>query len=199
VTFRAVLFDFDGTLTRPEALDFGELRRLLSCPPGEPILEHIQALPTEEERQRSWEILDAFELAAARASVPNEGSEELIQALKEADMPLGILSRNSRASVLEAMGRFARLEPGDFSVIISRESPGRPKPHPDGVELAARLFALEPSEILMVGDFVFDIMAGKSAGAGTAFLTNGRPVPQMQVSPDYIVSTLAELRQVLAL
>ena len=51
----------------------------------------------------------------------------------------------------------------------------------------------------MVGDFVFDIMAGKSAGAATAFLTNGRPVPQMQVSPDYIVSTLAELRQVLAL
>ncbi|HUI69417.1 MAG TPA: hypothetical protein VL354_02780, partial [Spirochaetia bacterium] len=67
--FRAVLFDFDGTLTRPEALDFPELRRLLSCPSGEPILEHIQALPTEGERKKAWGILDAFELAAARASV----------------------------------------------------------------------------------------------------------------------------------
>ncbi|MGA2766572.1 MAG: HAD family hydrolase [Spirochaetia bacterium] len=197
--FRAVLFDFDGTLTRPEALDFGELRRLLSCPLGEPILEHIQGLPTESERQRAWEILDAFELAAARASVPNEGSEELIALLKQAGILRGILSRNSRASVLEAMKRFRSLGPSDFSVLISRESPGRPKPHPDGVELAAELFELPPSDLLMVGDFVFDIMAGKSAGAVTVFLTNGRVVPAMAVSPDFVVASLSELPPILGL
>jgi len=199
VPFRAVLFDFDGTLTRPEALDFTELRRLLSCPLGEPILEHIQGLPAESDRRRAWEILDAFELAAARASVPNDGSEEIVRLLKEAGIARGILSRNSRASVLEAMKRFATLGPGDFSVLISRESPGRPKPHPDGVELAAELFALPPSRILMVGDFIFDIMAGKSAGAGTAYLTNGRPVPEMPVRPDYVVSSLPDLRPILGL
>jgi hydrogenase expression/formation protein HypE len=195
--FHAVLFDFDGTLTRPEALDFGELRRLLSCPVGQPILEHIQALPAEEERRKAWGILDAFELAAARASVPNEGSEALVGLLKDAGIARGILSRNSRASVLEAMKRFRSLGPADFSVLISRESSGRPKPHPDGVRLAARLFALPPSGVLIVGDFVFDIMAGKAAGAGTAFLTNGRPVPPMEVSPDYVVDTLMELRPIL--
>jgi phosphoglycolate phosphatase-like HAD superfamily hydrolase len=97
------------------------------------------------------------------------------------------------------MKRFATLGPGDFSVLISRESPGRPKPHPDGVELAAELFALPPSRILMVGDFIFDIMAGKSAGAGTAYLTNGRPVPEMPVRPDYVVSSLPDLRPILGL
>jgi HAD superfamily hydrolase (TIGR01509 family) len=197
--FLAVLFDFDGTLTKPEALDFAELRRLLACPPGEPILEHIQSLPTESERRKAWETLDAFELAAARASVPNDGSEEIVALLKEAKMARGILSRNSRASVLEAMKRFSTLGPGDFSVLISRESPGRPKPHPDGVHLAAELFALLPSQILVVGDFVFDILAGKSAGAGTAYLTNGKPVPEMSISPDYVVSTLMELAPVLKL
>jgi hydrogenase expression/formation protein HypE len=195
--FRAVLFDFDGTLTRPEALDFAELRRLLSCPAGEPILEHIQALPSEGERAAAWEILDAFELAAARASVPNDGAEAVVSRLKRAGVALGILSRNSRASVLEAMKRFTSLGPRDFSVIISRESPGRPKPHPDGVELAAKELALPTSQILMVGDFVFDIQAGKSAGAATAYLTNGRPVPQMTVSPDYVISGLAELAAIL--
>ena len=195
--FRAVLFDFDGTLTRPEALDFGELRRLLSCPVGQPILEHIQALATEEERQKAWQILDAFELAAARASVPNEGAEAFVGLLRDAGIARGILSRNSRASVLEAMKRFHSLGPRDFTVMISRESSGRPKPHPDGVERAARQFALPPSEVLIVGDFVFDIMAGKSAGAGTAFLTNGRPLPPMEVSADYVVDTLMELRPIL--
>ncbi len=197
--FRAVLFDFDGTLTRPEALDFAELRRLLACPLGEPILEHIHGLPTESERRKAWEILDSFELAAARASVPNDGSEEIVGLLREAGIALGILSRNSRASVLEAMKRFSNLGPGDFPVLISRESPGRPKPHPDGVELAAQLFALQPSRILMVGDFVFDIMAGKSAGAATAYLTNGRPVPHMPVSPDFVVASLTELKPILGL
>jgi len=191
------LFDFDGTLTRPEALDFGELRRLLSCPVGQPILEHIQAIPTEGEREKAWGILDAFELAAARASVPNVGSEATVRLLKEAGIALGILSRNSRASVLEAMRRFNALVPEDFSVLISRESPGRPKPHPDGVELAAQQFRLGSSQILVVGDFVFDIMAGTSAGAATAYLTNGKPVPQMPVSPDYVIASLPELRPIL--
>ena len=197
--FRAVLFDFDGTLTRPEALDFGKLRKLLSCPVGQPILEHIQALPTEEERQKAWQILDDFELAAARASVPNEGSEAFVGLLRDAGIARGILSRNSRASVLEAMKRFHSVGPADFSVLISRESSGRPKPHPDGVERAARQFSLPPSEVLIVGDFVFDIMAGKSAGAGTAFLTNGRPLPPMEVSADYVIDTLMELKPILGI
>jgi hydrogenase expression/formation protein HypE len=197
--FRAVLFDFDGTLTRPEALDFAELRRLLSCPAGQPILEHIQAIPGLQERTKAWEILDAFELAAARASVPNEGAEEVVSGLKKAGVLLGILSRNSRASVLEAMKRFTWLAPRDFAVLISRESPGRPKPHPDGVELAAKELALPTSQILMVGDFVFDIQAGKSAGAATAYLTNGRPLPEMAVSPDYVIAGLAELTPILGI
>jgi hydrogenase expression/formation protein HypE len=197
--FRAVLFDFDGTLTRPEALDFAELRRLLSCPAGQPILEHIEALESGSERQKAWRILDEFELAAARASVPNDGAENLVRSLKAAGVLLGILSRNSRASVLEAMKRFSSVGPRDFTVLVSRESPGRPKPHPDGVELAARELGLPASEVLMVGDFIFDIQAGKSAGAGTAYLTNGKPVPQMPVSPDYVIAGLGELGPILGL
>jgi HAD superfamily hydrolase (TIGR01509 family) len=197
--FRAVLFDFDGTLTRPEALDFGELRRLLSCPSGEPILEHIESLPSETDRRKAWEILGAFELAAARASAPNDGSEEIIGLLKRAGVARGILSRNSRASVLEGLKRFTSFGPADFTALISRENSGRPKPHPDGVERAAGLFALPASSILVVGDFIFDIMAGKSAGAGTAYLTNGKPAPEMPVSPDYVIASLAELKAILDL
>ena len=44
-TIRAVLFDFDGTLTRPGSLDFQQLREELASPVGAPILEYIQGLP----------------------------------------------------------------------------------------------------------------------------------------------------------
>jgi HAD superfamily hydrolase (TIGR01509 family) len=196
---RAVLFDFDGTLTRPEAIDFGVIRRLLGCPPQTFILEFIQALPTEDERREALRILDEFELAAARASVPNDGAEELIGLLSRKGVPRGILSRNSRTSILEAMKNFPTCGTADFDVILTRESPGRHKPHPDGVLHAARLFGVAPGEVLMVGDYVFDIEAGKAAGASTALLTNGRAAPPIQPAPDFTVATLRELPPLLGL
>jgi len=195
--FRAVLFDFDGTLTKPEALDFARLRSLLRCPEGQPILEFIEALPTAEERREKHRILDDFEMEAARLSVPNEGAEEVVGLLKAEGIRLGIVSRNSRASVLEAMKRFRALGPDDFNVIVSRESPGRPKPHPDPVHYAAGLLGLEPREILVVGDFVFDIMAAKAAGSGAAYLTNGRPPREMETPPDFTITSLLDLRPIL--
>jgi HAD superfamily hydrolase (TIGR01509 family) len=211
---RAVLFDFDGTLTRPEAIDFAELRRALSCPPGAAILEYIEALPSEEARREAWRILDEFELAAARASVPNEGAETFVRLLRDRGIDRGILSRNSTASIMEAFRNFRTISASDFSVFISRESPGRRKPHPDGVLLAARLFGVPPAEVLVVGDFVFDIAAGKAAGAKTALLTNGRArgttpaapatgpslpeAPEAPV-PDYMIKRLEELEPILGL
>ena len=127
---RAVLFDFDGTLTRPDAIDFAILRDRLGCPKGIAILEFIQGLGTEDARRDAWRLLEDFELAAARASVPNEGAEELIGLLRTRKVPRGILSRNSTSSIREAMKNFRRISLGDFPVVLSRENPGRPKPHP---------------------------------------------------------------------
>ena len=117
--------------------------------------------------------------------------------MRESGIDRGIVSRNSRASVLEGIKRFAALEPADFRIIVSRENPGRPKPHPDGVTYAAGELGLSPREILVVGDFVFDVIAGKAAGAGAAFLTNGRPVPRMDIQPDFTITRLLELRPIL--
>jgi HAD superfamily hydrolase (TIGR01509 family) len=196
---RAVLFDFDGTLTRPEAIDFSALRTLLDCPQGTPILEYIETLPSPEEQQRAHRILEEFELAAARASVPNDGAEELVAHLQSRGIARGILSRNSRSSVQVALANFSAVTEADFSVILTRENAGRPKPYPDGVLGAARLFGVPPAEILVVGDFVFDIAAGNAAGARTALITNGRAAPPIEPAPDFTVARLGELREILDL
>jgi hydrogenase expression/formation protein HypE len=196
---KAVLFDFDGTLTRPEAIDFAALRKLLDCPPGTPILEYIDALPSAEARARAHRILDEFEMAAARASVPNDGAEELVAHLRSRGIARGILSRNTRGSVQLALANFSTVTRADFSVILTRENAGRPKPHPDGVLDAARLFAVSPTEILVVGDYVFDIAAGQAAGARTVLVTNGRAAPPIEPAPDLTVAHLEEIRPILDL
>lgn len=160
--FPAVLFDFDGTLTHPDSLDFPALRAAIGCPPGTLILEYIDALPTEEERVLRRKILADFELAAARASVPNDGAEETIGLLRDHGIRIGILTRNTRSSIVASLANFTRISERDFQVIVTRDSEGRPKPHPDGVLAAARALGVAPHEMLVVGDFVFDIAAGKA-------------------------------------
>ena len=197
--YRAVLFDFDGTLTKPGAIDFAALRRLLGCPPKLPILEFIDSLGSVEARREAHRALDEFELAAARASQPNDGAEQLVRRLAHAGIACGILSRNSLGSIREALKGFRGISLADFPVIVTREDAGRPKPHPDGVHRAAELFGVAPGQMLVVGDYVFDIEAGKAAGAATAFLSNAAAVPAMSVTPDFTIAALEELNGILGL
>jgi HAD superfamily hydrolase (TIGR01549 family) len=190
---RAVLFDFDGTLTRPEAIDYAVVRKIIGCPSGVAMLEFIEAIESPTERTEAWRKLEEYELAAAKASVPNTGAEEVVKLLQARGMRLGILSRNSTSSINVAIRNFSRLSLADFQVVLSREHSARPKPHPDGVHDAARLFRVKPVELLMVGDFVYDIAAGHAAGAPTAFITNGKATPPADPAPDFVIAALPEL------
>ena len=48
-----VLFDFDGTLTLPGAIDFALIRQRIGCPDDMAILEFIQTLSDESRRQEA--------------------------------------------------------------------------------------------------------------------------------------------------
>jgi hydrogenase expression/formation protein HypE len=196
---RAVLFDFDGTLTRPGALDFTVIRKALGCPPEQPVLEFIDAIPDPDRRALCHEELDRFEAAAAADSHPNEGAEDLIRYLREKDLKVGILSRNSRMAIDAAMENFTAVGPADFDAIISRDDDPPPKPDPGGILMAARDFGVRPSEILMVGDFVFDIEAGRNAGSPTVFLDNGTPAGASEIEADFTISRLDDLKSIIRL
>ena len=191
----AVLFDFDGTLTQPGALDFAAIRQALDCPTGCPILEFIEGLPAPADRERAHALLDAHEMAAAAASVPAPGAEALLQWRAARRVPGGILTRNSRRAVDRALSNFIGLKDDFFDVIITRDSPARPKPSADGVLLAASLLGVPAERVLVVGDYIFDIEAGRRAGSVTAHV-GGRNVPDRC---DAAVADLEALRDVIRL
>jgi HAD superfamily hydrolase (TIGR01509 family) len=196
---KGILFDFDGTLTRPGLLNFPAIKRALGCPADQPILEFIETRPMEM-RPRLMSILDEWEIEAARGSIPNLGAERCLQTLKREGLLLGILTRNSLQSVKEALMAFNGIGIDDFRTVITREV-SRPKPHPEGVYQAANQMGVHTSEILMVGDFRFDILAGMAAGAGTVLLTNGldsRLAPT-DPQPDYVIRSLMQLPALLGL
>lgn len=194
---KGVLFDFDGTLTLPGAIDFPAIREEIECPSDVAILEYIN-LQSSRKQSILTEILEGHEAEAARLSIPNKGAEACLSMLRMHRVPIGIITRNSLKSVMSALQQFNCLGCHDFHAVITREA-APPKPSPEGVFRAAEDMGCSPEELMVVGDFRFDVIAGKKAGAGTILLTNGRDSTMApgDPEPDYVCRHFAEVEGVL--
>jgi len=192
MVIKGILFDFDGTLTVPGAINFLEIKALLGCPPEVPILEFIESLDNNEQ-QKAYSLLDRHEEKAARISFPAQGAESVIRELKKKDLPLGIITRNSLNAVLLSLNNFDQVTADDFAIILTRDD-GTPKPDPAGVVIAAHTMGIVTEELLLVGDFSLDIMAGHAAGARTVLIVHDttRILPP-HPEPDYTIHHLREL------
>ncbi len=207
---RAVIFDFDGTLTRPGGLDFPAIKREVGCPPDSLVLEWIEALPSGAKRADALTALERFELAAAAESEPNLDAERVVRGLRAQGLKIGVLTRNGLPAVLGALARFRDLDAGDLDVIVTRDDGIPAKPAPDGVLHAAAAMGVPPEETLVVGDFVLDMLAGRAAGSVTAYLTNGGAGelpgsdadelgPPDEDACDFVLHGLADLDEVVSL
>lgn len=106
--------------------------------------------------------------------------------------PLVALS-NGNADVFRLeIGRF-------FRGALSARSAGVSKPHPRIYHGAAELLALEPAEILHVGDHpVEDVQGAAGAGMATAWVNrDGRPWRGGEPGPDHRIGSLGELLSLL--
>ena len=197
IKIRGVLFDFDGTLTSPGALDFPAINREMGCPVEQPILEFLRTV-SPRRRSRLMKTLEEFEDRAAKASRPNEGAEKTIAELKAKGILVGILTRNSLRSVKKSLQEFHSIAAHDFVVIVTRDE-SLPKPHPDGVHKAAEKMGVSAKELLVVGDFRFDIIAGSTAGARTVLLADGQHyvMTPEDPEPDHTIYRLEEILELL--
>jgi hydrogenase expression/formation protein HypE len=190
---KGILFDFDGTLTFPGVLDFPAIKREMNCPLDMPILEFIETQP-DEKKACLFGILEMRETQGAAQSRPNTGAENCLAELKRRGVFLGIHTRNSLRSVHQGLKKFETARIEDFKVIMTRDD-CLPKPHPDGVIKASELMGIPIVQLMVVGDFRFDVMAGKNAGACTVLLTNGETpwLAPGDPEPDYVINHLEEI------
>ena len=183
----AVIFDMDGTITRP-CLDFPTIRAEIGLP--EPLLENMLALLPGATRDRAFAILERHEERAAEISELNDGAEEVLLYLSRRNVRAGLVTRNSRVSARRVIEKH-RL---GFEIVVTREdAPAKPRPEP--LWLICERLGVRPAEALMVGDFKLDVVAGRNAGTRTALLTNGGPAKFLEESPpDHLLARLADLR-----
>ncbi len=162
------VFDLDGTLTLA-IHDFEAIRRALDIPPVDDILHHLAALPADEAAAKHAWLLEHEEQLALVAQ-PAPGAVELVRQLSARGCQLGILTRNAQALAeltLASIGLAECFASGD---IIGRDE-APPKPDPGGLLLLARRWQVLPAELVMVGDYRFDLDCARAVGA-TSVLVN---------------------------
>jgi HAD superfamily hydrolase (TIGR01509 family) len=166
------IFDMDGTLT-VAVHDFDAIRGALGLPQGRPILEQLAEMP-EAEAEPLRGRLDEIERELAQRATAQAGARELLTALRNRGAELGILTRNSHENALETF-RVCGLD-GYFDpeFVMGRES-CEVKPSADGVRKLLAVWNASPDDAVMVGDYLFDLIAGGEAGTATVYVDpNGR-------------------------
>lgn len=183
------IFDMDGTLTIA-AHDFDAIRKELGIHSGKPILEAIDAMP-ENDAATATHKLHQLELDVAAQTRAQPDAIELLEHLHGRGVHLGILTRNAK-DIADVTLRAAGIKQYfDDSMIVGREQCA-PKPDPAGIKWLMTQCSSATDQTIMVGDYWFDLKAGKSAGVTTAhFDVEGHyPWPQLT---DYRVDSLRQL------
>jgi HAD superfamily hydrolase (TIGR01549 family) len=184
---RAVIFDLDGTITQPY-LDFNVIREEMGLEKNcGPILEAMAKM-TPSQRRRAETILHSHEEKAVAESTLNAGAQETLAGLQERRLPIGVLTRNRKDNAWAVAIKHGL----HFDAVVGRED-GPVKPHAFGVQHLCRGFAVEPAQTLVVGDYLFDLLCARAAGAIPVLLTNHERAEEFAAHADFTIAGLLEL------
>lgn len=174
---RAVLFDLDGTLISTRRLYLEAYRRALEPDVGRLLTDaEIMALePRSELRLLRAQVGDAAFTACVERFQQHyrelhdthfggiyAGIPPMLEALRAAGLPLGVVTGKSRRSWDTTVAHCAL---GPFDVTVFDDDVAHPKPHPEGLLLAAERLGLPPTALAYVGDALSDTTAALATGA----------------------------------
>ena len=129
-----------------------------------------------------------------------DGATELFRHLKSKDIYVGVGSGFPMQVVQGLVAQLGWLDEGLLDYVGSAEQVGVGRPNPKMIlDAMERLNITDGSKVLKIGDTVVDVQEGKNAGAWTvAVLTGSQTEAQlMAAAPDYILSSIRELRMLI--
>ncbi len=157
----------DGTLTN--ALhDFPAIKRELGLPLDLDILSGIDLLEDGARRDKHKK-LNEIEMEIARKATPAPGVTKLLHTLTENQIRMGILTRNNLQNTLATLEASGLLHFFNRDHIITRDS-AAPKPDPEGLFILQSTWRCPSEEMIMIGDYIYDLQVGKAANTETIYI-----------------------------
>jgi phosphoglycolate phosphatase len=212
MTYRLVVFDFDGTLADSEASIMRSLE-LVAEDLGLSGIDRVNArksigLPL----QRTIEMglgLDPGRVSGAVGLYRKHyhevaygstrlfpGVVETLDALLENNYLLAVASGKSTAGLNAMMGHLGIAE--RFCFVAGAQDVQRPKPAPDMVLKALARLDVAPEECLVVGDTVHDIEMGQRALTDTCAVTYGNNSAEdlRRLNPTFMIDSFLQVSDV---
>jgi len=190
MVFKAIIFDLDGTITEP-FFDFDAIRVEMGLTKDAgPILEAMAEMEPAQ-LKRAERILAYHEKRAVEESKLNDGVVQILQNLRKKGIKVGIITRNTKDNAYAV----AKKHGLRFDAVISRED-GPVKPDAFGVKKICEHFAIVPRESMVVGDYLFDIMCAKAAGAVAVLLNNHEKAKEFAEYADFVIDRLEQVLEI---
>ncbi|MEM0006855.1 MAG: HAD family hydrolase [Candidatus Bathyarchaeia archaeon] len=213
---RAVVFDLDGTIVKFN-IDFRAVRaevRSLLLKEGMPasvlsinesIFEMLKkmeifmknngkpAKKIEEVRRKALAIAENHELEAAKTTSLQPGVKEILKALKDMGLRVGICTVNSQKSVDYILKKFKIGE--FFDAVTTRDDVRNVKPNTEHLEATLKALGVNPKEALVVGDSPADMKCAKELGVIAVALPTGMSAPKelADAGANYIITTITDI------
>jgi phosphoglycolate phosphatase len=212
--YKAVVFDFDGTLAVLN-IDFPGMRERIfdlmrrSGIKEEAIQEKYLLEIIDEVYQILWEknpsdaetfyreahdILHQVEMKAAGKGRLIHGAAGTLRRLREKGVKVGIITRNCEDAVRKVFPDINEF----CDVFVSRNSVKKVKPHPDHLTYVIKSLKISGGEAVMVGDHMIDIQAGKKVGMKTIGVLTGRTKKEEfeKAGADYVLTSVLEIYKI---
>jgi HAD superfamily hydrolase (TIGR01549 family) len=188
---KAVIFDLDGTITEP-FFDFDAIRQEMGFAPNSgPILELMEKM-TPQQRENAERILQFHEEKAVAESTLNPGATEVLDELRRRKIKIGILTRNKRDNAFAVAEKHGL----KFDAVVGRDE-GPVKPDAFGVLHLCKQFGISPKESLVVGDYLYDLLCARAAGAKAVLLANHEKADEFAQHADFVIENITEILQII--
>lgn len=135
------------------------MRNELQAPADLGLLEYVESLSDTRERERAMAVIHRHEMTGANLATWMPGAEETIHELYLADVPIGIVTRNSRAAARLTMQRL-----GMPPMPLKAREDAAPKPNPEALLAIADTWDIAPHDCAYIGDYHYDTQAASRAG-----------------------------------
>jgi 2-phosphoglycolate phosphatase len=205
--FRAVLFDFDGTLADSYpaiTASVNHVRAAHGLPPlpEDEVRRHVGRGPAHLLAHTVPGADPVADVARYRAHHPSvmftgtrllPGAAAAVEALARAGYRLAVCSNKPRVFTGELLAHLGLAD--HFAVVLGPEDVARPKPAPDMLRAALPRLGVPAAAALYVGDMVVDIQTARAAGLHVWVVPTGSDDRDALAAagPDHLLHDLGEL------
>ena len=166
---KGIIYDLDGTLAS-STLNFKAMRESVGCPLGSDLLNFIEAMDDKSAQKQALKMIEDNEWQDALTATALPGAVDLIAWCNQQNIPQAIVTRNNKKAAKRKVAQ-CKL---DIDWVISREQ-FAPKPDPSALLHVAKTWQLEPSNVIYVGDFKYDIQGAHNAGMKSVLVNAKQP------------------------